>query len=164
MALGTSRHGLTLQFFDADGDPVIGQQVVYGSYVALFSNQRPDHYGDCDPQYGSQDWLTDVLIADSALKLDSLVPSQIHVLDSSTASKQVQIQWNSGLYVSNIPQKYLTLAWGNFNSQNRYIAEVIWALPGDTVMDPNHKLWKAWKHAANNLEVQLRIAKERQRA
>ncbi len=152
MGVKASPHGITLYFFDKHGNPDHSKPPVSGKLAHLYSIERPVHPGDPNNEYGSGDWLTDVIVADNHVDLKAMPPKQTMQQATSAASKQVLVQWNArdtaGKSSTGKEANQFTIAIGTPpavpSGDNLLVVDRIDVLPADTVMDPTNKLWQKW--------------------
>jgi hypothetical protein len=88
---------VTLRFLNADKTK--RKPSVKGTFVKFFSTSRQGRLKGKDPQappieLGSKDWLTDVLLADTQERLDSLTPDMDLDAASTFSSRHVHLQYD----------------------------------------------------------------------
>jgi hypothetical protein len=163
MGCDSGDNGITLKFLDKNGHLDTSKPVIFGKAVALYSATRTDHPGDLDPVYGSQDWLTEVLVADDPVSLAGLPRGAVTVAYTSTSSKGVLLRWDTtdweGSRLSGVEHDQVTIAMGYPSGEaGRFKVEELLVLPSGTLMDPNHPLWDAWKFASHTLQTHYSLA------
>lgn len=136
--------GVTLKFLDKDGKEL---RSVSGKFAKFFSRPRPLNPGVFDAVLGSADWLTDVLVADTAAKLANMQPTQDQAAATSQSSRQVLVRWDVGNDTGGL-QDCLTLCSGAMIAPKVLSANEVRVLPPETVMDSNHPLFKDWEDGA----------------
>jgi hypothetical protein len=153
---------VTLHFLDKDGNPD-GRPDVSGICV-LIASPRSDHRGNPDPIYGSDDWLTDIRVADTWDKLSAMrtVGSGTDAF-TSAASKSVFVQWDTDSAVGE-QQECLTIAHlveGAAAANGYCVTDSISVLPRDTDMKFGHKCWDEWKKVKDKLQARVASLKSR---
>ncbi|HLJ28928.1 MAG TPA: hypothetical protein VKY85_19615 [Candidatus Angelobacter sp.] len=138
-----SENGVTLRILDKNGAE---QRQIFGKFARFFSRKRPLNPGSPDPLLGSQDWLTDVLVADSKQKLDAMKPTQNELAATSQGSRLVLVHW-SVANEDNQMDNCITLCKGTMQG-NRLVTDEVQVLPKDTVMDQKHPLFREFAAAA----------------
>jgi hypothetical protein len=129
---------------------------VKGEYAFLFSTPRLDNPGSKDPIWGSQDWLTDIIVVDNPAKLALMTPTQTGTAYTSCSSRRVLVRWDVGKDIIGREEACLTIATGHNNKSGGHkpgprdylYADKVLVLPKDTVMDNNHRRWKEWQEGA----------------
>lgn len=143
--------GVTLRFVDAAGETEI-QSPVTGQFSRFFAKERPESPGSTNVLFGSPDWLTDIILADSSAKLEELPPSQTEQAFTSASSKRVNVQYSVG----NDQTKMINcLTIVNLDTSTQasatdpVAAQEIFVLPSDTDMKPGHPFFARWEAGAN---------------
>lgn len=142
-----SSSGVTLRILDKNG---VEQKTVFGKFAHLYSKQRPLNPGSPDPLLGSQDWLTDVLIADTEAKLKAMKPTQNLAAATSQGSRLVLVRWNIETDQGQM-DNCITLCDGTMQG-NHLLTDQIRVLPKNTVMDQHHPLFPAFAAASHFLQ------------
>ncbi len=155
MGVEPSTTGIKLEFCDKDGNTVDSHA---GPAAQLFSQPRPENpsAGTDDAEYGSTDWLTDVLVAETPENLLNFRPSALAHSATSGSSKGVQVHWHK---TENAPlpetatvrtlKNQLTIAYGTPIPGGRLSVDKIKVLPPETDMKPGHPLWDDWVKQTN---------------
>jgi len=157
---------VTLEFLDKDGNIDPNQGPVTGAYCVFYAAPRPDRPDDPDPVLGSQDWLTDVLLADTQAKLTAMKPTQIGDAYTSASSRQVQVQYDVGNKSGRVRDR-LTLATsstGDTDDRGFLLVDRVRVMPGNTNMRPGHPLWEEWKKMKIKLEAMQKALPEKLKA
>src|SRR5216684_1715897 len=147
MGCEASPNGVTLQFFDASGGDL--SRSVSGKYAKLYSKHRPVQHGHTNQLLGSQDWLTDILVADSDAKLKAMTPTCNCIDQTSACSMDVSLQWDVGNN-GEAHEDCLSIAFGTPKG-GAVVVDKIYILPAGTVMANGHKLWHDWVRQADLL-------------
>ena len=145
-------NGVTLTFYNKHGKPDPTKAPVSGTHVHLYSDVRPEHPGDLGFEYGSADWLTDVMVAENSADLKAMKPTQVTQHATSASSKKVLVQWNThdktGKASKGKQANQFTIAqgvpWPAPTGIILLMVDQIRVLPADTVMDPTNDLWQEW--------------------
>ena len=150
MGVEPSPAGIKLEFCDKNGNVV---ETHTGAAAQLFSKPRPDNppAGTDDSEYGSTDWLTDVLVAETPENLLNFRPSALAHSATSGSSKGVQVHWHK-TESTPLPEtatvrtlkNQLTIAYGDPIPGGRLSVDRIKVLPQETDMKPSHPLWAEW--------------------
>jgi len=152
MGIEPSSNGVFLKFVDANGNLDPSKPAIFGKAVRLRGQLRPA--GETE---GSEDWLTDLLVADDESGLNELPQSSHDVPYTSASSKNVSVQWQTTDSKGNKTVSGLkgqtTIALGypvpdsaGHSKGRRFLAEGFLVMPAQTQMNERHKLWHAWKH------------------
>ncbi len=152
MGIGPSSNGVFLKFVDANGNLDPSKPVVFGKAARLRGKARPA--GETE---GSEDWLTDLLVADDESGLNQLPQSNHQIPYTSASSKGVSVQWHTtdakGNKTVSGMKGATTIAIGypmpeseGTSKARRFLAEGFLVMPPETQMNESHKLWRAWKH------------------
>jgi hypothetical protein len=153
MGVRASQTGVTLLFFNPDGTPDTTKAAVTGEFAAFYSISRPVDPTSNDLHLGSKDWLTDIMVVDSQVKLGNMTPTQSGIQLTSAASKQVLVRWDVGGQRGTQVECF-TISSGQMVG-TRLFADTIKVLPRNTVMDENNNdLWGEWTKAAQSLLTQ----------
>jgi hypothetical protein len=161
MGIESAPSGVTLHFLDKTGRPD-GRPDVKGNCL-LLSSRRIDNPLDPDPLWGSSDWLTDIIVADTPAKLSAIRPvGQGTDAFTSSASRRVFVQWDSkspdGKQQIGEQQNCLTIARlldGQCSKKGYGLTDHILILPSNTDMMPGHDCWKDWKDMILKLQAML---------
>jgi hypothetical protein len=152
VGIKASSNGVFLKFMDANGNLDPSKPVIFGKAARLRGKARPA--GETE---GSEDWLTDLLVADDESELNKLPQSGDNPPYTSASSKKVSVQWNAtdakGNKTASGLKGQTTIAVGYPMPESegrpagrRFLAEGFLVMPEGTQMDASHKLWHAWKH------------------
>jgi hypothetical protein len=143
MGLVANPNGITLKF--ADGSSVSG------AFARLYSKRRPLAPDEDVPFLGSQDWLTDVLVADSKEKLDALPPTGTTNDQTSACSMNVCAQWDVGGNKGKLTG-CTTIADGQ-PVDGKYLVNSIKILPGETPIAKLHDLLDEWEQKRHYIQA-----------
>lgn len=147
MGVRACEKGVTLRFLDKDGSSETRNPVT-GEFAYFFSKRRLESPNSSDPIYGSQDWLTDVIVVDNPIKLTTMQPSQTNIDYTSCSSKRVLVQWSVGAETGHSDQCF-TISTGHQETPSGYLyADTVLVLPPETQMNSSHSLWSLWKDMA----------------
>jgi hypothetical protein len=133
--------GINLEFYDATGAAKTREDV-FGGHAVLYSRNRPVDYGSNDPKLGSQDWITDILVADSPDRLKTMQPTDDGGDQTSICSRNVLVQWHVGEEQGKAPG-VLTIADGS-PGKSKFVVSGVRVLDKDTQMDERHAMWDDW--------------------
>lgn len=152
MGIEASSNGVFLKFVDASGNLDPSKPPIFGKAVRLRGKARPA--GETE---GSEDWLSDILVADDEGDLSKLPQTSDGTPYTSASSKNVSVQWQTTDAKGNKTAAGLkgqtTIAIGyplpeseGSGKGRRFLAEGFLVMPAETQMNERHKLWRAWKH------------------
>ena len=144
MGVEPSPAGVTLEMCDKNGNV---QSTYQGAAAKLYSKPRPAKADlspvDHEAEYGSDDWLTDVLVAKSQDDLSSFSPSATMEAATSGSSKNVLVHHAAGGSYEPLKDR-TTIAYGSPIAGGRLSVDKIKVLPPETEMKPGHPLWHDW--------------------
>jgi hypothetical protein len=152
VGIEASSNGVFLKFMDANGNLDPSKPVIFGKAARLRGKARPA--GETE---GSEDWLTDLLVAEDESGLNQLPQTSEGLPYTSASSKKVSVHWQTTDAKGNKTVSGLkgqtTIAVGyplpeseGGRKGRRFLAEGFLVMPEGTQMNASHKLWHAWKH------------------
>lgn len=165
MGVKVSPRGVFLKFLDAQGNLDSTKPVFFGTAAAFYGKTRPIHPNSKDPKYGSPDWLTDVLVADSEANLSTLPHSIDEEPYTSGSSKNVTVRWAStdasGQVQTNVLEGAQTIAVGypmpngaTTGTTTPYMVEGFLVLPAGATLENDHATWPAWKNGVQYMKLE----------
>jgi len=136
---------VTLKFSDENGNEI--RRISGGRFAQFFSSRRPIKPRSADPVLGSEDWLTDILVADTQEKLEAMTPTQSMFALTSASSRMVTVQWHIGDQRGR-QERCLTMC-SSLDPSTPTVADEVTVLPETTNMDVNHPGFAQWVQGAS---------------
>jgi len=153
MGIRASETGVTLTIFQANGTPHSRYpDPITGEFAFYFSRRRPVDPTSNDPHLGSKDWLTDLIVVDNPIKLNSIIPTQSGIQLTSAASKQVLVRWDANGKQGTI-SGCLTIVTKHHPGGDKHFAEQVEVIDTSDI-DDQGPFWKDWATAAQSLLTQ----------
>lgn len=150
---------VTLIFLDTDGRTE--RHPRFTGQAIFYSARRPVEPNSENPVFGSFDWLTDVMVADTQESLGSLQPTQTLDAYTSSSSRGVLVQWSNSAE-RHSEKNCITIAIDSggapfpTSTEERYVVDTVYVMPWDTRLeDDQNPMWGLWKEQAIALNLVL---------